>query len=101
MKTAQHTPGPWIYYPDGNAICVVKTHVLKVIADADFGHVDIPEREANARLIAAAPDLLAALDMLAGWVDANREPEVTSEGQQAAWILETARAAIAKATGGA
>jgi hypothetical protein len=53
------------------------------------------EKQANARLIAAAPDLLDALRELtiaaeaAGWdVDADNAP-----------ILKAARAALAKATG--
>lgn len=62
---------------------------------AGFGtHFDWPEAEANARLIAAAPDMLAALvDMTEcaeadGW-DVNGNAE---------W-LNKARAAIAKAKG--
>ena len=46
--------------------------------------------EANARLIAAAPDLLAALKHCTGWVEAYGRSELRRE----------VRAAIAKATGG-
>ncbi|KKM52182.1 hypothetical protein LCGC14_1555120 [marine sediment metagenome] len=67
MTTAEHTPGPWtlsirtepegllgpgihIYRSDGNQATVV-----------DTGAMDVwPLHEANARLIAAAPDLLEA-----------------------------------------
>jgi hypothetical protein len=43
------------------------------------------------------PDMLEALELAEGWIDAERESEETGEGQQARWILETMRAAIAKA----
>jgi hypothetical protein len=48
-----------------------------------------PQTEANARLIAAAPDLLEALNELIGW-----QPTAPHEAIQAA------KAAITKATGG-
>lgn len=51
------------------------------------------ETEANARLIAAAPDLLAALNRLEYFHTTNDTPNSDP------WIA--ARAAIAKATGGA
>jgi len=50
--------------------------------------------EANARLIAAAPDLLEALKSVIAWLDAPDE-SAFSDSQ-----LALARAAIAKATGG-
>ena len=47
----KHTPGPWLWKDSG------------LWADADFVHTaGTPEFEANARMIAAAPDLLAALE---------------------------------------
>ena len=54
------------------------------------------ESAANARLIAAAPDLLAALEALVGEADLG---EVDLDDDDRA-KLEQARAAIAKATGG-
>lgn len=50
-------------------------------------------------IAAAAPAMLAALELAEGWIDAEREGEETSEGQQARWILDTIRAAVAAATG--
>lgn len=60
-----HTPGPW--WLDG------PTHVVAAPVDDQFGNrsvavtatrYDGPTNAANARLIAAAPDLLAALRIL-------------------------------------
>jgi hypothetical protein len=63
MSTA-HTPGPWKVYrtTDGTAILGVGDADSGGISDANFGlWRSGEEREANARLIAAAPELL---DML-------------------------------------
>jgi hypothetical protein len=59
MMSTKHTPGPWSVERDGNgelAIYAYRTHLT---------HGDSPlsleTREANARLMAAAPEMLAAL----------------------------------------
>ncbi len=56
-----HTPGPWRRV--GSTVQAGATdegtHVM--VSDSYFGHGDREETEANARLIAAAPDLLEAL----------------------------------------
>ncbi len=54
----QHTQGPWLTRNSGNRLDVYSFAAQKDIA------FDI-RNEANARLIAAAPDLLAALKALA------------------------------------
>ena len=89
---SKHTPGPWAM-PDSGQGRISKVGVNGgwdgMIATADCGDYARSRSEglANARLIAAAPDLLEALK------DAVRDSE--SPGQ---WLYE-ARAAIAKATG--
>lgn len=96
-KKASHTPGPWHLssdpYDDG-------TPYFQIVAgDGFFGDVVEPRgfklneimTEADARLIAAAPDLLHALEMVR---DANRDdPHIPQIA------LATIEAAIAKATG--
>ena len=93
MQTS-HAPGQW----------VVKS--LSVYTDYGAGHrhkvADTRQplftrecQEANARLIAAAPDLLAALEALVGEADLG---EVDLDDDDRA-KLEQARAAIARATG--
>ena len=54
---AKHTPGPWRVI-DGQEVHAGNSE-SRLIAECHAGHA--PERDANATLIAAAPDLLAAL----------------------------------------
>jgi hypothetical protein len=111
--STQHTPGPWIganehgkYNPyhtwraDDENKLVSKTAAIwaggKVIAlvvhsSNRFTVESDPSIDANARLIAAAPDLLEALK------DAVSR-QAYREGSGPNW-WENARAAIAKATG--
>jgi hypothetical protein len=64
---------------------------------------EVQESHANARLIAAAPDLLAALNgMLHQYGKPHRGEWLNNEGFEEAEIVHTqALAAIAKATGSA
>lgn len=85
----KHTPGPWSFYDDSND---GKTNRIEIVAIgktvARIYH-SVPAQDLpNARLIAAAPDLLEALEFVIRGV-----PD-TWEG------VQQARAAIAKATGG-
>lgn len=93
MKT-KHTPAPWIWQYDGT-----DKSGLKVIAGDDLNIVDfvggenIQEAEANARLIAAAPELLEALEQCLTRINPKSKDT---------WDLKAihvAKAAIAKATG--
>jgi len=87
--TDKHTEGPWAIGIDSN------TERHQVIA-SDGGHicyVEYSPTDANARLISASPDLLAALSDLVAMNNCNYDPAM----MQAAF--DTARAAIAKARG--
>lgn len=54
-----HTPGPWFHIGQGDVVTMSKSgEVTGDVAAAYCTHG--PEGEANARLIAAAPDLLRA-----------------------------------------
>ena len=85
-----HTPGPW------NCTALPRLRLLSTfILDADDEPRALPVTPANAALIAAAPELLAALQRI-----------VNSHGARAALLREgyadavdEARAAIARATG--
>jgi hypothetical protein len=107
MDENKHTPGPWKLLvreilEDGSVypshivggprelqVCLLESSTVAKIATEDYsGSWGV--NKANARLIAAAPELLEALKraVSAGIIDINGEPEL-------------ARAAIAKATLGA
>lgn len=77
---AEHTPGPWVAND-----CIVKAVDCygPWVADTDLmlrypprkPHISHAEQRANARLIAAAPDLLAALEELTLWARENTGPK--------------------------
>jgi len=127
--TAQHTPGPWFIWKElalQRAGCCQEEIHDELLYDSEYGiyagtptkctrgslsghssHIcdidsddwDNPDGDkgtclANARLIAAAPDLLAALRYIEGVALADEPRDLPG-------IAQTARAAIAKATGGA
>ena len=72
----KHTPGPWVIDSDGdgkaNAI-VTSTHTASLdddICEVYGGNKDDDDiRKANARLIAAAPELLEAIREVVGFFD--------------------------------
>lgn len=72
MNTHSHTPGPWSINPQvgGNRLQVTgHSNGISSVIVAETGLAfgpSIPRIEADARLIAAAPDLLAALQWALG-----------------------------------
>jgi len=97
----QHTPGPWTYEGDhthrqynirmlghviGGHICTVNNLPTDVLANRDPGIA-----EANAALIAAAPDLLAACQAVLDEFPA-------ADGRRIEGVKAICRAAITKAT---
>jgi hypothetical protein len=94
MSTS-HTKGPW--WDSGLEVGTVPMMDIKV---ARVSGATFDEAKANARLIAASPDLLEALREVLKheeWHAASAD-EVTREARDA---IRKARAAIAKATGAA
>lgn len=98
----KHTPGPW-EYKGGKVLSRTSPHAGLVAHIYEKGNLlwdknniepvgwsDTAQRDANAHLIAAAPDLLAALKGLMAWCagDVLNVPEVNA-----------ARDAVAKAEG--
>lgn len=102
-----HTPGPWEVHTnigrksEMGVIADAAPFVICVISNAKQWPI---EADANARLIAAAPELLAACEALERW-SRDRDGGAYLEGLK--WTKDIqdavcdARAAIAKAKGGA
>ena len=88
----KHTPGPWTqdHTKEGKACVWLDGHTEPEIWMGNKETRIDCNTEANARLVAAAPELLAALQLLLAQDD-NGEDEI--------WVRNKARAAIAKATG--
>ena len=96
----QHTPGPWYAAREATTGRITRVRASHsggrdevCIADAAQGAGAFARLEANARLIAAAPELLEACQTLATLLDTD---DWFATGRLA---VEQARAAIAKATG--
>jgi hypothetical protein len=95
MSDTKHTPGPWILdFPhpgtDGESLVSPSYHFV----DAGKGYypngfgLSLVASEADARLIAAAPELLEALEMAQLWLDYDGR-----------YDMQKINAAIAKAKG--
>jgi len=109
MKTT-HTPGPWnvtrygLQVYDKGANLIAKVETLACIGGTDDAAAQraSDQEQANARLIAAAPDLLAALEELLACPQPGRVQsplERTKANKLHQDVCHRARAAIAKAKG--
>jgi hypothetical protein len=97
MSGAKHTPGPWNVGQDSSFGISVwgEEHV------ADVKNWGREERQANASLIAAAPELLEALSATVAVLRsfAAMAPQEGWAADEIAAVLRLADPAIAKATG--
>jgi hypothetical protein len=93
-EKARHTPGEWQL--TGRYGTMVQSADQKYIADVFYRSPDDPEAKANAKLIAASPDLYRELERLVCLI----EPLEHEGGLDIPGLatLNGARAAIAKAT---
>lgn len=94
MSEAKHTPGPWQWTQHFDPTISIYKDGFGQIArlyDSSAG-----TGKANARLIAAAPDLLDALKTIVEVIGNTEYGEIDRK-----LAVKDARAAIAKATGGA
>jgi hypothetical protein len=102
--SAAHTPGPWELSPTGNWIVGADSVIGDIVCDAPPTHFrkSCANWPANARLIAAAPDLLAALRPFAE-ASEHLHPALPDDGVTLDGIKvrywRAAWAAIAKALG--
>ena len=91
-----HTPGPWTVDPKTLAVYAPDRHGhAAAVRIAECGRTLLPAAEiaANAALVAAAPDLLAALQWALWQIEDSLDPDHRA-------ALESARAVAARATGG-
>jgi hypothetical protein len=108
-STVAHTPGPWFHIPrarDGHVDIITdrednrgRAFIQVGSPEAEYPILDYPhdnKQTANARLIAAAPELLAALKELAGWGLCHTSPLDAKSPHN---LLIAAVEAIAKAEG--
>lgn len=93
MSETKHTPGPWVVEDPIESLTPIGAHGRN--GGKWVAHCLGPHQAANARLIAAAPDMLEALTALLARFDDNPElSELIGLVE-----IEHARAAIAKAEG--
>jgi hypothetical protein len=101
---AKHTLGPWLVEPPNeespNRYAIVAATEPHWVVAETVPHILGDPGAANARLISAAPDMLAALEELAGAVgDAETADDGLLAGARIGAAWHAARAAIAKAKG--
>lgn len=99
MSSAKHTPGPWKWRSGYNGMDGVGEEIFTHDRNDGMWLAYGSNQEANARLIAAAPELLAALERcdlaFADWqvgVVPGRPEDILA-------LIAQVRAALAKATG--
>lgn len=108
MSSGKHTPGPWKVVPDvvTNAVEmfeIAEVSHLRIVCDGrgdGFSVAGTPD--ADARLIAAAPELLEAAKLVIAWCEAEDDHSKADFYQRMEMCRQSeaaCRAAIAKATG--
>ena len=100
---SNHTPGPWISQPDDwnpdeiqitssdhieNSMCEIAT--ISIGYEGQFE----TEQAANLRVITAAPEMLEALKGIA-----EKRSDFKTDYDYAQWVVNVAKAVIAKAEG--
>jgi hypothetical protein len=110
MSAEEHTPGPWDWFtrrtdskertePDCETRHIVGANGQGFAFTVGLFH---DEDEANARLIAAAPELLALAVRCESWLTSVEDDAIArGDGREYSQFVHDLRAAIAKATGSA
>lgn len=98
MTESKHTPGPWIARAFGTpTLCVTDADAAYVVDRFKLGGRSQAEHDANASLIAASPNLLAACESSLRLLQARLDFAEILDEEKA--HIDTLRAAIAKAKG--
>lgn len=75
-STTNHTPGPWTIEETGQGFPEIVSGKYHIALSGGSVRFSTSEAMANARLIAAAPDLLDALWHIAAWLS---DPNMNNE----------------------
>jgi hypothetical protein len=96
-----HTPGPWEVWEINDGDSRPEWRVVQVTGGRATPWVASVDGRGNARLIAAAPDLLAALERMRWLLERVEGTEMSAEAMRPVFghLYSEARATIAKATG--
>ena len=100
MPEIKHTPGPWVLASSNSWRRILGPRSVAVLVPTTQGddHPDLFVSDADAKLMMAAPDLLAALEALTADRLFYFEGDTTGEMSVTVAAYEAARAAIDKAT---
>lgn len=90
------TPGPWVIEPEAYQCVIAETQLWLIATQGTDEDISIEQDDANANLIAAAPDLYAALKAFVEYEEASARYQdlYPADGD-----LFGARAALRKAEG--
>lgn len=98
MSESKFTPGPWFAKREGFSTVYVETRlrhgVIQEVAACGPTEAGQAQQEANARLIATAPDLLSIVQRFVA-LDAQWHPDLYAT--EKAELMAEARAAVTKA----
>lgn len=99
---SRHTPGPWLVNRDRptDVITAPYAKFAPSVATVDIGPSDKEEIDANGRLIAAAPDLLEALEQCEEYFDNRADADCDQDGyipNKEMQLLQVVRDALRKA----
>lgn len=96
--SAKHTPGPWVFDTSNDGESVKASNGNYIIEDAHNADY-VSGSTADRRLIAAAPELLEALNEINNWLVCGCIATPEDMAQSFSYMQELAESAIAKATG--
>ena len=94
-SVAQHSPAPWVLEDRGYKLIVSKPgdgYITRDVCRMDASTMSAFNQAANARLIAAAPEMLAALEL----VECVYRKNVVAEGEPSS-VLDELQRVIRKA----
>ena len=88
---ASHTPGPWTAH---GCTLYAGPNRLAQTWDAEYDGLPTPEMEANARLIAKAPELLEALKWALSQISDDLDPDHQEALQNAQAVVQRAEGSL-------